>query len=173
MAWEAMVKILPSATEQTGDRQTLAIQARANETRNVANTLAMATRSLLVVGLAAVESTALTSTTVNLFVADRDYRVERAYLLPRNSLTASNTDYATITLAAAGLSGTASRTLATYSTTTAQGNWAVLSASAPKTFSVVAGAVLTTGEALRFVTTKTGIGIQVRECIVQIDLVPR
>lgn len=168
-----MIRILPAATEQTGDRQTLAMQARTNEARNVTNALAMATKSLLVVGLAAVEATALTTITVNLFVADRDYRVERAYLFPRNSLTASDTDYATITLAAAGLSGTASRTLATYSTKLAQGNWAVLSASAPKTFSVVAGAVLTAGEALRFVTTKTGLGIQVRECIVQIDLVPR
>lgn len=165
------VRFPASVTEQTGDRQTLAIQTNAKPTREAVKQLLIQTQTITALPLVASETAALVGSTRALYIANTSFRLVRAYLLSRGTLTTSDANYATISLQAGGFTGTQRRELASFTTKTTggQGNWTVASI---LVFGITSQDIAA-GEALFFRTAKAGTGVIVPACAIQFDVVPR
>lgn len=148
-----------------GDALRGILQSTINATDNVDNELANSlTRDQIVYAKLAADGAAATATTNLTFnAARRACRIQRAFFVPEATLTADNTNFATIVLSKR-TGGGADVVMASIATTIAapgSGNFAV-GVAVPLVLSTVAGAiVMAANDSYRFGITKSGTGVVV------------
>jgi len=119
----------------------------------------------------AMASTATAYTAAFQIRMPRAAKILAAYIMPTAALTADDTNYATVSVQKGDGAGGAGTVMASVTTqTTGSGNWAAGVPEAMTVSATLANTRIARGEVLGFAITKTGTGVVVPICTIEVEL---